>query len=237
MAIKEVALRKRQQIAKANRTMFLWVAGVSIIVGFAAVGSVFLVQKLIFNQKVVNEKNNTVSILTKNNAAVAELEENIRLLDTNEGLNSTKAKPDDKALQVVLDALPADANSLALGSSLQDKLITGIEGLTLDSLSTTPVAGVEASTDGDAGGVSTATDEAQTHQITFNLAVSGDANALKALLDRFERSIRAIDITSLTLEQTSGKLTMTIEGRGFYEPARTIELRDIPVGPTNKKGA
>lgn len=230
MATKEVALRKRQQIAKANRTMFLWVAGVSVIVGFAAVGSIFLMQKLAFNQKVINEKNNTVSVLTKNNAAVAELEENIRLLDTNEGLNSVKANPEDKALQVILEALPADANSLALGSSLQQKLIAGIDGLTLESLNVIPVAGVEVSDDSAVQDASTATDEAQ-NQITFNLAVSGDANALKALLERFERSIRAIDITNLVLEQANGKLTMTIDGRAYYEPARTIELKDKVVRP------
>ena len=230
MAIKEVALRKRQQIAKANRTMFLWVAGVSVIVGFAAVGSIFLVQKLAFNQKVINEKNNTVSILTKNNAAVAELEENIRLLDTNEGLNSAKANPDDKALQVILEALPADANSLALGSSLQSKLIAGIDGLTLESLNVTPVAGIEVSSDGAVQDASATVDEAQ-NQIAFNLAVSGDANALKTLLERFERSIRAIDITNLVLEQANGKLTMTIDGHAFYEPARTIELKDKVVKP------
>ena len=230
MATKEVALRKRQQIAKANRTMFLWVAGVSVIVGFAAVGSIFLMQKLAFNQKVINEKNNTVSVLTKNNAAVAELEENIRLLDTNEGLNSVKANPEDKALQVILEALPADANSLALGSSLQQKLIAGIDGLTLESLNVIPVAGVEVSDDSAVQDASTTTDEAQ-NQITFNLAVSGDANALKALLERFERSIRAIDITNLVLEQANGKLTMTIDGRAYYEPARTIELKDKVVKP------
>lgn len=230
MATKEVALRKRQQIAKANRTMFLWVAGVSVIVGFAAVGSIFLMQKLAFNQKVINEKNNTVSVLTKNNAAVAELEENIRLLDTNEGLNSVKANPEDKALQVILEALPADANSLALGSSLQQKLIAGIDGLTLESLNVIPVAGVEVSDDSAVQDASTTTDETQ-NQITFNLAVSGDANALKALLERFERSIRAIDITNLVLEQANGKLTMTIDGRAYYEPARTIELKDKVVRP------
>lgn len=231
MATKEVALRKRQQIAKANRTMFLWVAAVSVIVGFAAVGSIFLVQKLAFNQKVINEKNKTVSILTKNNAAVAELEDSIRLLDTNEALNSAKAKPDDKALQVVLDALPADANSLALGSSLQHKLIEGIAGLTLESISTTPVAGVEVSADTN---VQTATPKAgdkTANQITFRMAVSGDANALKQLLDRFEHSIRAIDITNLVLEQTNGKLTMTIDAHAFYEPARVIELKDKVVKP------
>jgi hypothetical protein len=231
MATKEVALRKRQQIAKANRTMFLWVAGVSVVVGFAAVGSIFLVQKLAFNQKVINEKNNTVSILTKNNKAVAELKDNIRLLDTNEGLNSVKAKSDDKALQVVLDALPADGNSLALGSSLQQKLIEGIPGLTLESLNMTPVAGVEVSSSTNVQSATPVAGSGDKNKIVFKLAVSGDANALKQLLDRFEHSIRAIDVTNLVLEQTSGKLTMTIDANAFYEPERIIELRDKVVKP------
>ncbi|MFZ2836008.1 MAG: hypothetical protein WAZ21_01655 [Candidatus Saccharimonadales bacterium] len=233
MPTKEVALRKRQQIAKANRTMFLWVAGVSVIVGFAAVGSIFLVQKLAFNQKVINEKNNTVSILMKNNKAVAELKDNIRLLDTNEGLNSVKAKSDDKALQVVLDALPADGNSLALGSSLQQKLIEGIPGLTLESLNMTPVAGVEVSSSANVQSATpvASSKEKNKNKIVFKLAVSGDANALKQLLDRFEHSIRAIDVTNLVLEQTNGKLTMTIDANAFYEPERVIELTDKVVKP------
>lgn len=231
MANKEVALRKRQQIAKANRTMFMWVAAVSVVVGFAAVGSVFLVQKIAFNQKVINEKNKTVTILTNNNKVVADLEDSVRLLDTNEGLNSVKAKSDDKALQVVLDALPADANSLALGSSLQDKLIAGINGLTLESLNVDPVAGVEVSSAQNVQQAAATTTGDTTNKITFRLVVSGDANALKQLLDRFEHSIRAIDVTNLSLEQTSGKLTMTIEANAFYEPARVIELKDKVVKP------
>lgn len=230
MANKEVALRKRQQIAKANRMMFLWVAGVSVVVGFAVVGSIFLAQKLAFNQKVLNEKNNTVSILTKNNAVVDDLKESIRLLDTNEGLNSAKAKPDDKALQVILDALPADANSLALASSLQNKLIAGIDGLTVESINVDTVAG-DVTADPNVQVATPVADDAQANQITFKLAVSGDANVLKELLNRFEHSIRAIEITNLTLEQASGKLTMTIDGHAFYEPARVVELKDKVVKP------
>ncbi|MCY1368277.1 hypothetical protein D9M69_552470 [compost metagenome] len=94
----------------------------------------------------------------------------------------------------------------------------------------TPVAGIELSSDGAVQDASATVDETQ-NQIAFNLAVSGDANALKTLLERFERSIRAIDITNLVLEQANGKLTMTIDGHAFYEPARTIELKDKVVKP------
>lgn len=230
MASKDTALRKRQQIASANRMMFLWVAGASVVIGFAIVGGYFLVQKLSFNQKVLNEKNHTVSVLKKNNAAVEELRNNIRLLNTNQNLNDAKAQGEDKALQVVLDALPADANSLALGSSLQNKLVSGINGLTLDSLKMDPVAGVE--NDGDSVVQDASNSSTSGNQVTFTLVVSAtDSNALKQLLQRFEASIRTIDINALTLESSGGKLTMTLAAHAYYEPAVNVQLKNKVVKP------
>lgn len=233
-APKEVALRKRQQIANANRTMFLWVAAASVVIGFAVVAAVFLLQKLTFNEKVLAEKTNTVQTLEQNNANIDELKDNVRLLSTNPGLNAAKADSDDGALQVVLDALPADANSLALGASLQQNLLGEVDGLTLESATIDTVEGVESS-DGEANVEEGSADEDEaedtTHEITFRLAVSGSANALQNLLERFERSIRVIDVTALTLERSSGKLTMTIEAQAFYEPARTVELEEKVVTP------
>ena len=68
----DTALRKRTQISKANRTMFLWIAGASALVGFAVVTSIFLGQQLLFNEKVLLEKNKTVSTLNANNKIVEE---------------------------------------------------------------------------------------------------------------------------------------------------------------------
>ncbi len=232
MAQKETgALRKRQQIAQSNKTMFLWVAGISVVVGVAGVVSLFLIQNWMFNQKVLAEKHATVKVLRSNNEAVQELKKNIRLLETNEALSSAKAKGEDKALQVVLDALPADANSLALGASLQNKLMAGIDNLTLESLTVDPVIGVENSGEEEIF-VEEGTVSDNPNAINFRLSVSSsDANALKELLVRFEKSIRVIDIRALTLDRTEDKLTMSIEASAYYEPAKTVELKDKVVKP------
>ena len=63
MQSKNAAFRKRTQIAIANRIMFLWVAGVSVIFGFALVAIIFLSQMLMFNQRVIHEKETTVATL------------------------------------------------------------------------------------------------------------------------------------------------------------------------------
>ena len=231
MANKDAAMRKRTQIAKANRTMFVWVAIISVVVGFALVGSIFLTQKLFFNEKVLAEKDKTIATLKTDNNNVSALEAQVRVLDTNQALIDAKAKPTDQAIQVILDALPSDANSLALGASLQDKLLSGISGLTLVSLQVDPVVGVETSSTDPTVQNASPTTTGDQNQITFRFSVKGSDASLKEALTRLERSIRAIDILSLKIESQNGTRLMTVEARAFYEPARTVGLKDKVIKP------
>lgn len=235
MASQDAALRKRQQIANANRMMFLWVAGISALVGIAVVLSIFLVQKAWFNEKVLGEKSNTAATLRQNVDNVEELEKNVRVLNTNEALRSAMASGEGEPVQVVLDALPSEANSSALGSSLEEKFLND-NALTIESLNVDPVYGVEsdeevnvedASTDSEGGdGGTSAT------QIDFRFSVSTtNINKLKELMQKMERSIRAIDVQSLNVESQDSRFVLTASGRAFYEPARTVELKDKTVEP------
>src|SRR6185312_4760963 len=71
----DAAIRKRTQINNANRTMFLWIAGASAIVGAVIVVSIFLAQKLFYNEKVLATKQDTVNTLNHNNSVVKDLED------------------------------------------------------------------------------------------------------------------------------------------------------------------
>lgn len=232
----ETALRKRQQIAKANRTMFLWVAAISAIFGIAIVVSIFLFQKALFNEKVLSEKSKTASTLVASNKAVGELKDQIRVLNTNQALKDSMISGETDPVQVVLDALPSEANSAALGASLQKKFLDD-PALSIDTFVVDPVPGVESSGDdstadtSDDGSAAAVPDGAS--EITFHFTViASDANAFKSLLQRLESSIRAIDLTSVTVEsQGEGKLALTVEGRAFYQPAKTVELKDKTVKP------
>lgn len=226
MQSKATAIRKRTQIAAANRVMFLWVAGVSVVFGISLVAVVFLVQMLFFNERVLSAKNNTVSTLEMNNKNIEPLQQKESVLNTNEALKSIKAKTDDEAIQVILDALPSDANSLALGASLQNKLLAGITGLTLESLQVDPVVGIESLTNSGTTVVdASATKTDSGNQITFRFSVKGDEAALKQALVNLERSIRTIDITTLKIENQGTTRMMTVHGRGFYEPVRNVEIK------------
>lgn len=228
----DAAIRKRQQIANANRMMFMWVAGVSVVVGIAIVASLFLVQKAWFNEKILAEKSKTASTLVKNNEVIDDLKDEIRVLNTNEALRSAMASGEDRPIQVVLDALPDKANSSALGSSLQEKFLND-PALSIESLNVDPVPGVESQSDLNVQDAS-ATQDDQNNQIHFRFAVStdaGNATALKSLLQRLERSIRAINLTILTIETQGNRLLLSVEGYAYYEPGRTVELKDKTVKP------
>lgn len=221
----DAAIRKRTQISKANRTMFLWIAAASAVVGAVVVVSIFLAQKLFYNEKVLAAKQDTVTTLAHNNSVVKDLEDEVRVLDTNQALSSVKANDTDQAIQVILDALPSEANSLALGASLQNKLLAGIPGLSIESLQVDPVIGVESLTD-DSSTAPTDTTGGSDNSITFQFVVHGSDAALKQVLQNLERSIRTIQVTSLKIEIETTGPKMTVQGKGFYEPAKTIQLQD-----------
>lgn len=233
MANNSMALRKRAQIAKANRTMFLWIIAASLIVGASVVVAIFFGRNLIYNEKVLFAKNETLNILRDNNEAVPELENAVRVLDTNDALASIKANPTDQNIQVILDALPADANSLALGASLQSKLLKDIGGLKLTSLQVTPVAGIE-SLDESAEVVAEEPVEGEEtlagSEINFQFSVTGSQDELKQVLVNLQRSLRLIDVRTLTIASGDDSgLTLTVEGRAFYVPAKSIEMTDKEV--------
>lgn len=213
---KDVAIRKRQMIQDSAKTMFIWVAGASVIVSFSLVLSWFLVQQIAFKGKVIAEKSNTASVLDKNYKAAKALTDNVRKLNTDVDLSSIKAKAEEQPLQVIMDALPADDNSLALGASIQNKLVGGVPNIKIDSFTIG-----EQST-----GLGMNTVAGGATALPFSLTVSGDPNAIKTVLERFESSIRTIDVDNVILEQTDTQMNMTIRGHGFYLKSKVIQLTD-----------
>lgn len=231
MAKSQTGLRKRQQITHANQMMFLWIAGVSVVVGFALVLMLFLVQKIWYGEKVIGEQLNTVSILDKNLSVVDQLKDNVRVLGANQDLQSTRLNDTDSALQSVLDALPADANSTAMASSLQQKLLAGVTGVIIESLKVQPVSDVEV-----AGGKTTATTSSDplSNTIGFSFSVSTAAtntDALREILSRIEKSIRPFTIETLIVEGQGSRVVMTATGVGYYLPAQEIHLEKKVVRP------
>ncbi len=224
MANNTPALRKRQQIENANKTMFLWVAIAAAIVGVAAVLSISLFNNITARQNVISAKNDTVSTLKKNIKTAETLKKETRVLNTNEALLETQRLDGTEPLSVILDALPSTANSSALGASMQQRLLL-VDGVTLESLVVDPISGVE--DNGEDPGDSDS-------RIALKFTVSAQSNQEEMLfqvLRNMERSIRGINLTTITIEQQGGggRITLSAEGEAYYQPATKVELGEKSV--------
>lgn len=221
MVAKKASLKKTSLIAKANKNMFVWVAIVSVVLGITVVGSIILAQRIIHMDKVISYKSKTLDNINSNIKSVSTLTDNIRVLSTNQALISSKARPTDETLQVILDALPSEANSLALGASFQDVLLSTATGATVNSISVSPVAGVESSSSTSG---SRKTSSYSLPSISFSFSVKGSIDQILKVLNNLEKSIRVLDTQVITIENQNTDLVMTVTGVAYYQPAVSISL-------------
>lgn len=216
-------VRKQSLINQTKKTVFMWVIGASALTGAAIVVMILLVQTLIYNEKVLSEKSKANRQVEESIEQAKKLKGSIRTLNANEELRMVRASEGAQALQSVLDALPADANRLAMGASLQDKLLKDIPGVAVESVSLADAGEVE----GVAEEESVIDTEAKSQP--FNVSLSGSAEDLRIALERLERSIRAVDVVSLSAVTTDDRLTIQVSGTMSYLPPMQIQQTEKKV--------
>lgn len=244
---KEVAFLKRNAINKANQTMFLAVAGAALIAGASVVGMIYLFRIYSFNIKVLTEQDKSISTITQNIENINDLKERLGSLETNENLNkeNLKSNADDGGLRVIADALPDSENASGLGSALQKKIFS--DGVTLDafniessdsnSLSTPASTSVSSESSNIPEGVK---DIQFTASISASFPNEGSPEDIKNketaaynnivnTLQKMEKSIRAINVTSFKFERSINKFTLTLSAKSYYYPKYVMTLDSTKV--------
>lgn len=210
-------VRKQSLIDKTRKTVFLWVIGASCMIGAAIVLMILLVQTLLFNEKVLSEKSKTNTQLESSIIAAKELKGSIDVLNGDPQLKRVRTSENVPPTQSVLDALPADANQLAMGASLQKKLLNDIPDMRVEAIS----LGDNGSSAFAEQETSESSTEAQSQP--FTLTLSGSPEALRTALERLERSIRAVDVQTLAVSSAEERLTIQVVGSMSYLPPMQIE--------------
>lgn len=253
MTKKDFAIRKRQMLKKAHQTMLTVVAVASIFVGISLVLNWFLVKRVFFNQRVISAQNETISNLDKNNKAIADLDKQVRVLETNKLLTDKKVYPDQTALQVVLDALPDRANTPALGESLR-RSILNVPDILIDQMSLVKTDDETGSEFAGQGGASynEEYEDIKSPTIYFRVKISGTAMGLNQVLRNVENSIRPIFVDKVKFESTNRTIDdrgkpippeerrhwMTISARSFYSYSTKAEMKEKTIKEgDNKKSA
>lgn len=215
-------LKKRQQIASANKMIFVWVIVASVAVSLCGVTMQFLVRQAIFNQKIISAKLETQGTLAKNIENVAKLKQNVDALQADTRLAQVKANPSDTNLKVVLDALPTTDDRTALGASLQ-QVILPKSGVNTSDITTVSQASSDATTP--------LATSSETPTANFTFAATGDYPRIKSMLSDLERTIRPLNVQKLSLQGVDGQVKAAVEGVTYYLPPQTVQLGKKSIKP------
>lgn len=220
MALQEqklTGLKKRQQIERANRTMFVWVAVASVAVSFLLVMAQFLFQKWDYNNRVLAVKSKAENTLTQNIKNAQTLQDNVNALIGSQDLASAKVDPNDTNTKVVLDALPSVNDTVALATSLQQAILSR-SGVTIESIN---VPGQVAAPAG-----APAEDSSQPIEVKFTIVISGPYDRIRGAVVDMGRSIRPMKITGINLTGSDTAMRAALEGVSYYQPAKTTSIKN-----------
>lgn len=237
---KEVAIKKYNAIAKANKSMFITVMVASVVVSASVVLTIFLAQKIAFRTKIIGVQSKTLQAIDQSSKNIEELKSRVKGLQTNDELLTSKANPEDNALRVVLDSLPSEANAEAIGSSLSARILN-VSGLTVENMRVEPImdSGEDSASVTPVGSEVSNSEEValsprvKTAEFSFTVTAQpseGEGSkspqeVLVELLRRIEKSIRTFSVSSFKFDTNkNGSMTLTVSGQAYYLPEYTLQL-------------
>lgn len=228
MPKKEVAIRKHQQVAQFRRTMLIILSISSIITAATLVTTGFLIKRLTFNSKVISARIKSIDNLKSNKNSLEDLVKKIKVLNTDELLINQKSYETEQPIMVISDALPINANSVALSSSLYKKILN-IQGIKIDSMSSDLTSDeVDDQFGSSSSSYKTEYDDVKSPTIYFNFKVNGSANNLTTVLKNLERSMRPFFVDNVDFRAgENDNNTMTISGRSFYTNKVQPQIQEI----------
>ena len=210
---------KRLQIDKANARMVISISAASFIVVFSLVASKALLGQRGYQSRVIAAKVKAVNQLKQNVSAAQTLVNSytafVSAPDNVLG-GSTKGNGDrdgDNA-KIVLDALPSKYDFPALATSLE-KILTS-QNYKINSI---------AGTDDELQQQNTLSSPApKPIEIPFQISVSGNYSAMQNFINTLERSIRPIQVQTISFSAGSGGLQGTISAKTFYQPEKSLTI-------------
>ena len=204
------------QINKATAVMVGIIAGASFITVFSLVASNALMSKRSFQAKVIAAKVQARDQLAANIKAVDALAgQYTAFVETSENVlggnpKGTGEKDGDNA-RIVLDALPSKYDFPALASSLE-KLTSSYKTSSITA------------SDDELTQSKELVGTPQLVEMPFELSVSTDLQSGLNFITTLEKSIRPINIISLSISATEKEISLGIKAKTYYQPAKTLTI-------------
>ncbi|MEK9196293.1 MAG: hypothetical protein AAB914_02905 [Patescibacteria group bacterium] len=220
---------KRLAIDKANSTVLIAVGIACFVVVLCSVAGKSLIDQMRYQSKVIGQKEDTLVLSKKNEKAAEQLKTSYQEFASRKenvlgGNSSGTADRDGDNARIVLDALPSKYDFPALTTSLE-KLLTG-NGFKLDSITGTDDEVAQSATESGANSVAV--------EIPFTVGITTSTSNTKQLLSLFEKSIRPMQISKLSLKGESNGVKVSVDGKTYFQPQKKFNVKVEKVSASDK---
>lgn len=212
---------KRIAIDKTNASLLIIVGIASFIVVFSVVSTRALYSQLSYQSKVINQKEKTLDQINDNIQEVEKL--NTAYLEfSNVTENAIGGDPkgkgdrDGENARIILDALPSKYDFPALATSLEKLVKSG--GFQVAAISGTDDEVVQSANEGSAAPVEI--------EMPFSLEASVNTANAKKFMQLFERSIRPIQIRTLSVNSQESQLNIDISAKTYFQPEKKLTITE-----------
>lgn len=212
---------KRVLIDKANTRLVVTVSIAIFAMVFSLVAAKTLWTQSSYQKRVIDAKNKAATQLQANVEAMDKLSTSYNaFVNTSTNIiggNSLGSGPQDgNNAKIILDALPSKYDFPALTTNLET-LLSDQQVVLVN------ISGVD---DEIAQSGNTNSPNPSPVEMPFQLSATADYAKTQALIEAFERSIRPIKMTTLDISGTQDKLTTTISALTYYQPAKSLNIRE-----------
>lgn len=232
-------VKKRQEIDKTRKQLFVWVAVASAAVVVCITVGINLFHQIQYQSKVNGELGKTEKTMKNNVTNSKKVIQAVDKLRTNEALASVNKPDGSNVFQVVLDAMPTSNDAVALSSSIQSKILEPSTGVTINSINveSTGTGDTGESTSDDASSSSSSSSDASfptAQSINFTVSMTGSSEQIDNALKNIEKTIRPIDINSINIQGTDSKLEVTLNCTTYYTESVKFKLGEKTVNYEEK---
>ena len=208
-------------IDKANTRLVVTVSIAIFAMVFSLVAAKTLWTQSSYQKRVIDAKNKAATQLQANVEAMDKLSTSYNaFVNTSTNIiggNSLGSGPQDgNNAKIILDALPSKYDFPALTTNLET-LLSDQQVVLVN------ISGVD---DEIAQSGNTNSPNPSPVEMPFQLSATADYAKTQALIEAFERSIRPIKMTTLDISGTQDKLTTTISALTYYQPAKSLNIRE-----------
>lgn len=210
---------KQHLIDSANKWVVIATSSAAFVVVFCLLASQTLFGQMLYQSRIVDAKKATLKQLKDDATNASSLESSYQAFvstPTNVlgGNSNGTGSQDGTNAKIILDALPSKYDFPALATSLE-KILTS-QNVTIQSITGTDDELAQANT--------ASSGDPQPVPMQFQIAASGNYQAIQNLTKTFQSSIRPIQIQTITLSGNDSNLNVTLSAQTFYQPGKTFSI-------------